>query len=34
VATASGYTSDSAFSAMFKSAMGQSPSHFQNKNVL
>lgn len=34
VAAASGYASDSAFSAMFKSAMGQSPSHFQNKNVL
>lgn len=34
VAAASGYTSDSAFSAMFKSAMGQSPSHFQKKNVL
>ena len=32
VAAASGYASDSAFSAMFKSAMGQSPSHFQNKN--
>ena len=34
VAAASGYASDSAFSAMFKSAMGQSPSHFQNKNSL
>lgn len=34
VAAASGYSSDSAFSAMFKSVMGQSPSHFQNKNVL
>ncbi|MDO8248258.1 MAG: helix-turn-helix transcriptional regulator [Rhodoferax sp.] len=34
VAAASGYASDSAFSAMFKSAMGHSPSHFQNKNVL
>ena len=34
VAAASGYASDSAFSAMFKSAMGQSPSHFQNKNGL
>ena len=33
VAAASGYTTDSAFSAMFKTAMGQSPSHFQNKNV-
>ncbi|MDO9115316.1 MAG: helix-turn-helix transcriptional regulator [Polaromonas sp.] len=32
VAAASGYASDSAFSAMFKAAMGQSPSHFQNKN--
>ena len=31
VAAASGYLSDSAFSAMFKAAMGQSPSHFQNK---
>lgn len=29
VAAASGYASDSAFSAMFKSAMGQSPSQFQ-----
>ena len=29
VAAASGYSSDSAFSAMFKAAMGQSPSHFQ-----
>jgi AraC-like DNA-binding protein len=34
VAVASGYASDSAFSAMFKAAMGQSPSHFQNKNGL
>ncbi|WP_371437864.1 helix-turn-helix domain-containing protein [Polaromonas sp.] len=34
VAAASGYASDSAFSAMFKAAMGQSPSHFQNKNRL
>ena len=32
VAAASGYASDSAFSAMFKAAMGQSPSHFQGKN--
>ena len=32
VATATGYASDSAFSAMFKTAMGQSPRHFQNKN--
>lgn len=31
VAAASGYASDSAFSAMFKSAMGQSPSHFQHR---
>ncbi|AYQ29952.1 MULTISPECIES: helix-turn-helix domain-containing protein [unclassified Polaromonas] len=31
VAAASGYASDSAFSAMFKTAMGQSPSHFQGK---
>ncbi len=31
VAAASGYASDSAFSAMFKSAMGQTPSHFQSK---
>jgi len=31
VAAASGYASDSAFSAMFKSAMGQTPGHFQNK---
>ncbi len=34
VAAASGYASDSAFSAMFKSAMGQPPSHFQGKNTL
>lgn len=34
VAAASGYASDSAFSAMFKTALGQSPSHFQIKNVL
>lgn len=34
VAAASGHASDSAFSAMFKAAMGQSPSHFQNKNGL
>lgn len=32
VAAATGYASDSAFSAMFKSAMGQSPSHFMHKN--
>lgn len=31
VAAATGYASGSAFSAMFKTAMGQSPSHFQNK---
>ena len=31
VAAATGYASDSAFSAMFKAAMGQSPSYFQNK---
>ena len=30
-AAASGYASESAFSAMFKSAMGQSPSHFQRQ---
>jgi AraC-like DNA-binding protein len=29
VAAASGYASDSAFTAMFKAAMGQPPSHFQ-----
>lgn len=34
VAAASGYASDSAFSAMFKQAMGQAPSHFQNKILL
>lgn len=34
VAAASGYASDSAFSAMFKAAMGQPPSYFQNKNGL
>ncbi|WP_341903370.1 helix-turn-helix transcriptional regulator [Polaromonas sp. YR568] len=33
VAAASGYASDSAFSAMFRAAMGQSPSHFQGRNV-
>lgn len=32
VAALSGYASDSAFSAMFKAAMGQSPSHFMDKN--
>jgi len=31
VAAASGYASDSAFTAMFKGAMGQPPSHFQNR---
>jgi AraC-like DNA-binding protein len=30
VAAASGYASDSAFSAMFKAAMGQPPSQFQS----
>lgn len=34
VGAASGYASDSAFSAMFKAAMGQSPSHFQSRNAL
>ncbi|MDB5843464.1 MAG: transcriptional regulator, AraC family [Polaromonas sp.] len=34
VAAASGYASESAFSAMFKAAMGQPPSQFQNKNGL
>ena len=34
VAAASGYASDSAFSAMFKTAMGQPPSNFQNKKGL
>lgn len=33
VALATGYASDSAFSAMFKSAMGQSPRHFQGKKA-
>ena len=32
VAAQSGYASDSAFSAMFKTAMGQPPSHFIDKN--
>ena len=32
VAAASGYASDSAFSAMFKLAMGRSPSQFQGKS--
>ncbi len=31
VAALSGYASDSAFSAMFKAAMGQPPSHFQRR---
>jgi len=34
VAAASGYASDSAFSAMFRAAMGQPPSHFQKKSTL
>jgi AraC-like DNA-binding protein len=33
VAALSGYASDSAFSAMFKAAMGQSPSHFIDKTL-
>lgn len=33
VAAAAGYASDSAFSAMFKQAMGQTPSHFQAKTL-
>lgn len=33
VAAASGYASDSAFTAMFKGAMGQPPSHFQNRSA-
>jgi AraC-like DNA-binding protein len=33
VAAAAGYASDSAFSAMFKQAMGQAPSHFQRKSL-
>lgn len=33
VAAAAGYASDSAFSAMFKQAMGQAPSHFQRKTL-
>ncbi len=32
VAASSGYASDSAFTAMFKSAMGQPPSHFLGKS--
>ena len=31
VAAASGYASESAFTAMFRAAMGQPPSHFQSK---
>jgi AraC-like DNA-binding protein len=31
-AAASSYASESAFSAMFKSTMGQSPSHFQGQS--
>ena len=34
VAAAAGYASDSAFSAMFKAAMGQSPGSFMDKNGL
>ena len=34
VAALSGYASDSAFSAMFKAAMGQPPSQFMDKNWL
>ena len=34
VGAASGYASDSAFSAMFKAAMGQSPSYFQSRNAV
>lgn len=33
VAAAAGYASDSAFSAMFKQAMGQAPSHFQARTL-
>jgi AraC-like DNA-binding protein len=33
VAAAAGYASDSAFSAMFKQAMGQTPSQFQAKTL-
>jgi AraC-like DNA-binding protein len=33
VAAATGYASDSAFSAMFRSAMGQPPSHFQTRPI-
>ncbi len=34
VAAAAGYASESAFTAMFKSAMGQPPSHFHRKAAL
>ena len=34
VAAASGYASDSAFTAMFRAAMGRSPRHFQSRNGL
>jgi AraC-like DNA-binding protein len=34
VAAATGYASGGAFSAMFKSAMGQAPSHFQSQRFL
>jgi AraC-like DNA-binding protein len=33
VAAAAGYASDSAFSAMFKQAMGKAPSHFQTRTL-
>jgi AraC-like DNA-binding protein len=33
VAADAGYASDSAFSAMFKQAMGKAPSHFQTKTL-
>lgn len=33
VAAATGYESDSAFTAMFKGAMGQPPSHFQRRDI-
>jgi AraC-like DNA-binding protein len=33
VAAAAGYASDSAFSAMFKQAMGKAPRHFQTKTL-
>lgn len=34
VAAASGYASDSAFSAMFKAAMGRTPSHFAGRKAM